>query len=90
MEGSAADEEVRLAALADEVSATTVLPWQRAQLEARDRVLDLILAQRQRQRFERIVRDARDIGTVMAQGPPSSDAALAALRASGAYQDANR
>ena len=88
VEQSARDVTVRLDTLAREVTATTVLPWQSAQHDARGDVLALVTAQRER--FEAIAMDARAIAVVLATPGPSSDAARAALRASGADEPAER
>jgi len=88
VEQSAADAAATLTTIADEVAGTTVLPWQTAQQQARDSVLALVLAERAR--FDTIAADARQIGPVLAQPRPSEAEALAALRASGADEDAGR
>ncbi len=84
VEESARDAGATLEALADEVGGTRVLPWQTAQLDARERVQDYVVAQEQR--FERIAADAGDIGDVLAQTPPSTDTAMASLRAANAEE----
>ena len=88
VERSAGEVAATLSELATEVRGSTVLPWQGAQAEARDRVLDLILAERAR--FDRIAADARQIGPVLAEERPSEQDAVASLRASGADVDVNR
>jgi hypothetical protein len=85
---SAADASAALEASAAQVDDLRILPWQTAQSDARRAVLDYIAAQRIR--FDRISEYAGNIGTVMAEPGPPPDAAYAALRASGAVDDANR
>lgn len=82
VELSAADASATLSSVADEVAGLRILPWQSAQLEARDQVLDFIAAERLR--FDRITEYAGNLGEVLAEPDPLPDAALAALRASGA------
>ncbi len=88
VERSAAEAAATLTELAESVNGTTLLPWQTAQQQARDAVLGLIVAERAR--FDTIAADARQIGSVLAQPRPSEAEALAALRASGADEDASR
>ena len=82
VEQSAADASATLTAVAYEVSGLRILPWQSAQLAARDRVLDFIAAERVR--FDQITPYAANIGEVLSEPGPLPDAAFAALRASGA------
>lgn len=82
VQDSAADVVGRLAAVRQEVDAVTVLPWQRAQLLARDRLSAHIAAQQER--FARISRDARSIGAALEAPAPSPAEAIESLRASGA------
>ncbi len=84
VEESAADMAATLTDLVDEVEGIRILPWQSAQAEARERVLEFILAERSR--FDRISADAREIRAVLAESRPSIDAAMAALGQSGAEQ----
>ena len=70
-----------LAELEAEAAGVGLLTWQGQQGLAREQVLAAVRAQRER--FDRIAADARSIGQVMAEARPSSDAARAALRASG-------
>lgn len=88
VERSATDAAAALAEIADSVAGIRLLPWQGPQQRARDAVLDLIVAERTR--FDRIAADARQIGPVLAEARPSEEEALAALRASGANEDAVR
>ncbi len=82
VEGSAAGVSGDLAAVADQVSAVRVLPWQGAQAQARDALLALIVEQQRR--FDRIAADAAAIGGVLGQEPPSAALVVQTLRASGA------
>jgi uncharacterized membrane protein YqiK len=68
--------------------ATFVVPWDGTQLRAKEAVLELVDAHLDR--FARIARDAKEIGPVFSESPPSEDAARALLRASGATLDADR
>jgi hypothetical protein len=85
VERSAADASATPTEVADSVAGIWLLPWQGAQRQARDAVMDLIVAERSR--FDRIAADARQIGSVLGEARPSEDEALAALRASGANED---
>jgi len=84
VETSAAEASDALTEVVEQVTGLTILPWQSAQAEARERVLDLILAERVR--FDRIAIDARDIGEALAVPRPQIEDAAAALRASGAEE----
>lgn len=88
VEQSAVEAAAGLTELANSVSDVRLLPWQRAQQDARESALGFILAERAR--FDRIAADGHQIGRVMAEERPSLDDVLAALRASGADDDAGR
>lgn len=82
VEESAAVVAGDLARLREQALATMVLPWQQAQLDARAELVALI--DDQRERFDGIARDARDIDRVLADGPLPTGAVAEALRAAGA------
>jgi len=86
---SSADEVVRtLQETRAAAAGTFVVPWDDTQQRAKAAVLDLVDAHLAR--FERIARDAKAIGPVFGETPPSDDTARALLRASGANLTADR
>jgi hypothetical protein len=74
VEASAARAADGLATARGEASGALVLPWQRTQLDTRDRVLALI--DELRHRFDSIAADAAAIGRVMARPAPSGAGVL--------------
>jgi hypothetical protein len=85
---SAKDASATLGGSVDAVKELRILPWQTAQEVAREAVLAYIAAVRSR--LDAIGDYAGKIGLVMAEPAPRPDAALAALRASGAVENADR
>lgn len=88
VEGSAADVAADLQAVRERAVGTQVLPWHEEQTAARDALVALIDAQRER--FLGIARDARNIDLILADGPLPTGPASQALRASGAEVPAAR
>ena len=85
---SAKDASATLDESAEVVKALRILPWQASQSDAREAVLAYIAELKAR--VDAIADSAGKIGLVMAEPAPRPDAALAALRASGALESVNR
>lgn len=88
VEGSAADVAADLLVVRERAVGTTVLPWHEEQAAARDALVALVDAQRER--FLGISRNARNIDLILADGPIPTGPASQALRASGAEVPASR